>query len=122
MLTMGAGESCTFDAFYDSDRAAEGAEYSSDKPEVVAADSETGELTANKQGYAIATVKSFNDIKANCYVTVKKAPSKVAFPVSAVQLQKGEQTTLTLMPTAKDEGFSKAELTSSDSEVVETKS
>ena len=119
MLTLGVGESSALDAYYDSGRAPEGAAYSSDKPDVVSVDPETGEMKAEKEGYAIVTAKSFNDLTANCYVTVKKAPSKAGFPVSGLQLQKGERTTLTLSPTAKDEGFSKAELSSGDSDVVE---
>ena len=81
---------------------------------MLSANAETGTLTAESAGYAIV---SGNGKKL--YVTVKKAPSEVVFPVGELNMQVGEQAPLTLLPKSSDEGFYSSELTTSDSDVVE---
>lgn len=98
LLTMGVGENL---ANYT---------YTSDNPAVAAI--EANGLTAKSAGYAALTSGG-----QKCYVTVKKAPQSVSFRNSAVNMQKGEQSTFYL--TAADgEGFSGAVFTSADSNIV----
>ena len=111
MLTMGVGETGAVPA-------AEGDAFTCDRTNVLTVNESSGLMTANAEGYAIVTKKSAGGKTEKHYVTVRKAPAKVAFPVGALKLQKGETTTLTLQPTAKDEGFGPAKLTSSDSNIV----
>lgn len=108
MLTLGEGEEVAVDALRGA------AECKVDRPEVLSADAETGTLTAESAGYAIVTGNG-----KKLYVTVKKAPAEVAFPVSKLNMQVGEQSSLTLLPKSSDEGFSGAELSSGNSGVVE---
>ncbi len=110
MLTMGVEEVCVFPQ-------QDGASYSCDRTDVLTVDAESGLMTAKKEGYAIVTAKSGSST-AKTYVTVKKAPSKLKFPVSALNMQKGEKASLTAIPEADDEGFSKAVLTSGDGDIV----
>ena len=98
LLTMGVGESLANCA------------YTSDNPAVAAIDANT--LTAKSAGYA-----TLNSGGQACYLTVKKAPQSVSFRNSAVNMQKGEQSTFYLTA-ADDEGFSGAVYTSADSNIV----
>lgn len=111
MLTMGVGETAAVPA-------AQGDAFTCDRTNVLTVNEASGLMTANAEGYAIVTKKSAGGKTEKYYVTVRKAPAKVAFPVGALKLQKGETAPLTLQPTAKDEGFGPAKLTSSDSNIV----
>ncbi len=117
MLTIGIGENADLQAHYDGSQPAEDATYSSDRAGVVTIDEAAGRVTGKVEGGAVVTVKSANNKTAHCFVTVKKAPTKVSFPVDKLNMLAGEQTTLTLIP-AEGEGFSAVTLTSSDSGVV----
>ena len=117
MLTIGVGENADLQARYDGSEPAEGAVYASNRTGVVTIDEAAGRITGAAEGGTVVTVKSGNNKTANCFVTVKKAPTKVNFPVDKLNMLAGEQTTLTLIP-AEGEGFSSVTLTSSDSGVV----
>lgn len=117
MLTIGIGENADLQAHYDGSLPAEDAAYSSDRAGVVTIDEAAGRVTGKAEGGTVVTVKSANNKTAHCFVTVKKAPTKVSFPVDKLNMLAGEQTTLTLIP-AEGEGFSAVTLTSSDSGVV----
>ena len=75
MLILGEGEEVSVDVLRGA------AECKVDRPEVLSANAETGTLTAESAGYAIV---SGNGKKL--YVTVKKAPSEVAFPVGELSI------------------------------------
>lgn len=112
LLTMGAGEEAVFPSEGSSSAA-----YTSDDPGVLTVDPKTGKLTAAAPGYATVTLKA-NGASSKCYVTVKKAPTRVAFGNKQVSMQKGESAQLTLSPTSPDEGFAGASYRSSADSVV----
>lgn len=118
MLTMGTGEKYRLNGAYDSGRPASGAAYSCDRSAVLSVDANTGDLTAADEGYAEVTVKSPNGLTDKSFVTVKKAPTSVAFSSPSLKMQKGEVTSLTINPVADDEGFAAVKYTSADPKVV----
>lgn len=117
MVTMGVGESFPVGARYDGSRTADGAAYTVDRADVLTVDA-SGNMKAAKAGYAIVTVTSFNNLVAKCYVTVKNAPSSVAFPCEEVVLQKGEKTVFSLQPATDTEGFAAVKYACADSGIL----
>ena len=86
MLTIGIGENADLQAHYDGSQPAEDATYSSDRAGVVTIDEAAGRVTGKVEGGAVVTVKSANNKTAHCFVTVKKAPTKVSFPVDKLNM------------------------------------
>ena len=116
-LMLGEGDEYPLTAFYNGTIPAVGAVYSSDNPAVAAVDVSTGRVTAVAVGYATVTVKSSNGLTANCYVSVRKAPTEVAFSNPAVHMLAGEKLPFYLRAVNKDESVYGATYESSDEAV-----
>ena len=117
MLILGNGEQHTLRAVYDGDKPGYGATFSSDSG-AVSVNAQTGELTANYNGYATITAKSPNGLTAKSYVTVKNAPSAVQFKNSSVRMHPGESVQFYLYPASDREGLYSAFYTTDNSEVA----
>ncbi len=99
MLTIGIGENADLQAHYDGSQPAEDATYSSDRAGVVTIDEAAGRVTGKVEGGAVVTVKSANNKTAHCFVTVKKAPTKVSFPVDKlIRLSRSPRATAASCP------------------------
>lgn len=118
MLTMGVGECYTLHAVYDGDRIGYKATFASDNTSVASVDAATGEIVAKTIGYATITVKSFNGKTAKCYLTVKKAPTSVAFCNTHVKMIVGESVQFYLRPKKTDEGLYSATYTCDNQDVL----
>lgn len=93
-LTLGVDQSYQLKWETDSDYALGTVSFSSSSSKIVAVDKVTGELTAKKTGSATITVKAESGAKANCKVTVKKAPDSVKFVEEEIILGYGESAQL----------------------------
>lgn len=92
-LTLGVGQTYQLKCEADSDYALGTVSFSSSSS-AVAVDKVTGELTAKKTGSATITAKAQSGAKASCKVTVKKAPSSVAFAEKEITMGYGERMQL----------------------------
>ena len=120
MMILGKGERHTLRAVYDGNKPGYGAAFSSNNG-AVSVNAQTGELTANYNGYATITAKSPNGLTAKCYVTVKNAPSAVQFKNRSVKMHLGESVQFLqfyLYPSSDKEGLYGAAYTSGNSEVA----
>ncbi len=117
MMILGKGERHTLRAVYDGNKPGYGAAFSSNNG-AVSVNAQTGELTANYNGYATITAKSPNGLTAKCYVTVKNAPSAVQFKNRSVKMHLGESVQFYLYPSSDKEGLYGAAYTSGNSEVA----
>ena len=86
-LVLGVGEQWTLEG---------GAEYASDAPEVVAADAQTGVITAVAVGRARVTAVAADGAALGWVVEVKKAPKKLTLSASKRTLGVGETARLTV--------------------------
>ena len=117
MMILGKGERHTLRAVYDGNKPGYGVAFSSNNG-AVSVNAQTGELTANYNGYATITAKSPNGLTAKCYVTVKNAPSAVQFKNRSVKMHLGESVQFYLYPSSDKEGLYGAAYTSGNSEVA----
>ncbi|MBQ1239240.1 MAG: hypothetical protein IIX71_04545, partial [Ruminococcus sp.] len=117
MMILGKGERHTLRAVYDGNKPGYGAAFSSNNG-AVSVNAQTGELTANYNGYATITAKSPNGLTAKCYVIVKNAPSAVQFKNRSVKMHLGESVQFYLYPSSDKEGLYGAAYTSGNSEVA----
>ena len=69
--------------------------WSSSKTSVAKVDKKTGKITGVKKGTAVITARSASGLKADCTVTVKKAPGKVTLTPTELTLSVGEKGALT---------------------------
>lgn len=117
MMILGKGERHTLRAVYDGNKPGYGATFASNNG-AVSVNAQTGELTANYNGYATITAKSPNGLTAKCYVTVKNAPSAVKFKNRSVKMHLGESVQFYLYPSSDKEGLYGASYTSDNSDVA----
>lgn len=68
--------------------------YSSSNTSIVAVNSSTGKMTANAEGSAIITAKTYNGKSNTCSVTVSKAPESISISGSFTTIAVGEQLKL----------------------------
>lgn len=116
--SLGVGETCTLHALYDGSRVGFGATFVSDNPAVLSVDPVTGELVAKSVGYATVTVTSYNGLTAKCYVSVKNAPTRVAFSNKNVNMLTGESVQFYLHTLNRDEALFHASYTTDNEAVV----
>ena len=117
MLMLGVGDVFPLRAYYNGNLPAVGATFSSGTPAVASVDAETGAVTAVSVGYATVTVKSPNGKLAKCYVSVRKAPTAVAFNSPSVNMLVGERFPFYLRPVNSDEAVYGVTYESSDESV-----
>ena len=117
MVSLGIGEIYALHAFYDSGDPAYGARFASDKPSVASVDAETGSITARAAGTAVVTVTSVNGKTAKCWLTVKNAPSAIAFSASNLRLLVGEAVPLHVYPADREQALGSVAYESSNEDV-----
>lgn len=85
--------------------------------EAVAKIDESGKITAVGVGEAIITASTYNDLKSECKITVKKAPEKVWFANECKELIVGKK--FNLNPRIEDDAYSSVmTVTSSDESII----
>lgn len=86
----------------------------SSDPEVASVDEQTGDVIARAPGYATISLCSQEEAVDLCYVSVRKAPTEVAFLNPTVNMLTGERAPFTLRPVKADEALFGASFVSSD--------
>lgn len=113
-LTLSNGETFQLKVTLPEGTASSGSFYSSD-PDVVSVDEESGLMRAEGIGEAVVTARCFNDVSAECRVTVPGAADRVILSETSRTIGAGE--TFTLVATlVRDDGIpvtDKPEFTSS---------
>lgn len=89
-LTLGKGETFDLNSKLPSGTASYSVKYSSNNTKVATVKEAGGLVTANSEGTATITAKTYNGKTATCKVTVKKAPSKVTLSDTKVTLKVGQ--------------------------------
>ncbi len=107
-LTMGVGESYILTANL-PEGSAGSYSFESDHPEVAAIDPASGKVAALAVGSAVMRVTAYNGASAACQLTVKGAPTGVAFQEKSVKLAVGDSYQL-LPPTILGEDAGAASL------------
>ena len=85
-LTLGAGESFTLAASL----SAGSCRFESDNPAVATIDATSGRISAVAPGSAVLRAVAYNGVSAACALTVRSAPTGVAFRESALTLAVGD--------------------------------
>ena len=94
-LSIGLGESSSVECKVNAGSASCTMTYTSSDPKTVEVNSTTGKLTTHKTGKAVITAKTSNGKKAQCEVSVQKAPTTVTLNKTNIVLKKGQSTVLT---------------------------
>lgn len=89
-LTLGLGESFDLNSYIPDNTTAYFRIYTTSDSEVAPVQSNSGLVTAKKQGTATITCKLYNGVTATCSITVKAAPTSVTLSVSSQTLKVGE--------------------------------
>lgn len=100
-ITLGVGEKYSSAVTLTPAAAKDKRTYKSDNEKIATVDS-AGRITAKGVGKATITVTTYNELSAKFTVTVKAAPTKIAYKVKSVTLGVGEKyaTAVTLTPAA----------------------
>ncbi len=89
-ITMGVGETYDLSSTVGTGYASYSRKYTTSKSSVATVSSSGGLITAKAVGTATITVKTFNGKTDTCKVTVKKAPTSIAFNKSTITIGVGE--------------------------------
>ncbi len=89
-LTLGLGESFDLNSYIPDNTTAYFRIYTTSDSEVAPVQSNSGLVTAKKQGTATITCKLYNGVTATCSITVKATPTSVTLSVSSQTLKVGE--------------------------------
>ena len=115
--TYGVGETGKIDVEFNPGERTDNYTLTSDNPKVMSIDKK-GNIKALAAGYATITVKTYNGKTARSFITVKKAPAKVAFTNTSVVMQVGETLPMFLSSVNSSEGMRTATYVSSNSRVA----
>ena len=107
-FSMGVGETCTLTATLSADSAGYYS-FRSDNPAVATIDAISGKVKAVAAGSATLWVETYNGVKSSCLLTVKAAPTGVAFQEKSVTLAVGDRYQL-LPPSLLGENAASATL------------
>lgn len=93
-VELGKGEASKLGIKLSAGSASYKTTFISDNPNVVTVNTETGEVVAKTTGTAKLTVITYNNKKATCTITVKKAPTTVKFDKTSLTINDGDTTRL----------------------------